>query len=104
MEISKYDWKKYREKISGWQEAYMEKLCMEYVAILNNSGSNASERFWTVEQRIKRDKRCGGVLIEMRRSHAIFDIAQLVADDVITFEDLSEFSAELQDAIKWILH
>ena len=26
MEVSKKDWKLYREKVPGWQEAYMEKL------------------------------------------------------------------------------
>ena len=31
MEPSKKDWLLYREKIAGWQEAYMEKLIKEYV-------------------------------------------------------------------------
>ena len=30
-EISKSDWKKYREKIGIWQENYMERLLKEYV-------------------------------------------------------------------------
>ena len=33
-EISKSDWKKYREKIGSWQENYMERLLKEYVAFL----------------------------------------------------------------------
>ena len=34
MEISNGDWKKYREKISNWQERYMERLVQDYVALL----------------------------------------------------------------------
>lgn len=30
------DWKIFRKKISGWQERYMEKLTMEYIALLQN--------------------------------------------------------------------
>ena len=30
--FSEKDWKLFRKKISGWQEAYMEKLNREYIA------------------------------------------------------------------------
>lgn len=30
MDISKVDWKLYRERVSDWQEHYMEKLTEEY--------------------------------------------------------------------------
>lgn len=36
MEISKKDWKLFREKLSGWQENYMEGLAKEYVNFLND--------------------------------------------------------------------
>lgn len=35
MDISKRDWKLFREKLSGWQENYMEGLVKEYVNFLN---------------------------------------------------------------------
>ena len=31
VEVSKRDWKLFREKLPGWQESYMERLCKEYV-------------------------------------------------------------------------
>ena len=31
MEISKKDWKLFREKLAGWQENYMDKLTKEYI-------------------------------------------------------------------------
>lgn len=52
MEPSKKDWLLYREKIAGWQEAYMEKLIKEYVDYLNGD-EPASTKFWRMEKRIK---------------------------------------------------
>ena len=44
MDISKSDWKLYREKIADWQENYMDHLNKEYIALLSAENKNASER------------------------------------------------------------
>ena len=103
MEISKSDWKLYREKIADWQENYMDHLNKEYIALLSSKDGNPSDRFWELEKRIKRDRRHPGVIIEMRKSSAIFDIAGLITHKVIAYEDLDDFSYELKEAIKIIL-
>ena len=36
MDISKKDWKLFREKLSGWQGKYMEGLVKEYANFLND--------------------------------------------------------------------
>ena len=36
MEVSKTDWKLYREKLPKWQETYMEKLIVKYVEYLQS--------------------------------------------------------------------
>ena len=36
MDISKKDWKLFRERLSGWQENYMEGLVKEYANFLND--------------------------------------------------------------------
>lgn len=59
MEVSKKDWKLYREKIPGWQEAYMEKLIASYVKYLQNK-EPASTKFWELEKKIKRDRKILG--------------------------------------------
>jgi hypothetical protein len=46
MDISKKDWKLFREKLSGWQENYMEGLVKEYANFLNDDKKPASEKFW----------------------------------------------------------
>lgn len=41
MNISKKDWKLFREKLSDWQEKYMEGLVKEYVNFLNDETKHA---------------------------------------------------------------
>ena len=43
MEVSKKDWKLYREKIPEWQEAYMEKLIASYVKYLEGFSDELKE-------------------------------------------------------------
>lgn len=99
MDITKVDWKLFREKLPLWQERYMERLCKEYVKLLS-SDKDASERFWKLEERIKKDCKSPGVTLSMDKSEMLWDLMRLVQDEVITLEDLSDFSEELQEDIK----
>ena len=103
MDISKKDWKLFRERLSDWQENYMEGLVKEYVNFLNDDKKPASDKFWELEKRIKEDKHQPGVIMEMRKSEAIWDIVRLTRLKVIIYDDLSEFSGDLQQEVKSIL-
>ena len=49
MDISKKDWKLFRERLSDWQENYMEGLVKEYANLLNDDRKPAiSETVWKV--------------------------------------------------------
>ncbi len=56
-----------------------------------------------MEERIKKDKKHPGVLIELRKSNVIFDIISLINLDVITKADLEVFSDELKEKVDFIL-
>ena len=103
MKISKSDWKLYREKIAGWQENYMSRLNNEYIDLLSADDKKASEKFWELEKRIKNDRRHLGVIIEMSKSNAVFDIVSLIRLGVITYDDLADFSDDLRQAVKMLL-
>ena len=82
MEIKKSDWKLFRERIGDWQEEYMEKLCKEYVSLLE-SDEPASSRFWEMEKRIKEDKRNPGVQLRLVKSDIDIDLMRLIRRGVI---------------------
>ena len=69
MEITKADWKLFREKLPGWQEHYMEKLANEYIKLLSSPGP-ASEHFWELEKRIKEEE---GHYINLPKKYAFKD-------------------------------
>lgn len=102
MEILKSDWQLFRAKIPEWQEAYMEKLIEEYASLLNEE-KPASEKFWELETRIKKDKNKPGVIIEMRKSEMVYGIIELINDHVICFDDINDFSDELKTTVKMFL-
>ena len=102
-EVKESDWKKFRKRVPGWQESYMEKLTEEYIALLQED-KLASEKFWELEDRIFKDKRSVGVAIDMRRSRMITNILSLLDDEVIQMEELKEFSDELQECINFFIN
>ena len=103
MDISKNDWKLFRERLSGWQENYMEGLVKEYANFLNDDKKPASEKFWDLAKLIKEDKRQPGVIMEVNKSEVIWDIVRLIRLKVIAYDDLSDFSDELKHEVKRIL-
>ena len=101
VEISKADWKLFRSRLPEWQEHYMERLLREYIEMLSSPGK-ASDHFWELEKRIKSDRKHPGVILEVRKAKAIWDIADFVALGVIAMEDLEEFSPELIESVRKI--
>ena len=103
VDISKADWKLFRERVPEWQEQYMERLTKKYIKLLSSPG-NASDHFWELEKRIKNDKKHPGVILEMSKSEAIWDIAIFIKKKVISLKDLEGFSQELIDSVTEILN
>lgn len=102
MQISEHDWKILRNKIPDWQERYMERLATDYITLLQ-SEKKASAKFWELEKRIKQDKKSPGVLIDMRLSTAINNIVNMVLNEVISLDDLDDFSDDLKEAVNFIV-
>lgn len=76
----------------------MEKLTKEYVELLQRN-LPASKKFWDLENRVFKDKRKIGVVIDMRRSRMIQNILELLKDQVIALKDLDEFSDDLKETL-----
>ena len=99
---SEKDWKLFRQKLPQWQENHMEKLCREYLEILRKD-TQPSERFWELEKRINDDKHHISVRARMSRSNMDINILGLIGEGVITFDDLVDFSDELQNKMRFIV-
>ena len=102
MEVSKSDWKLFRARIGDWQEVYMERLIKEYMDLLDGA-ENASDKFWKLEERIKKDKKHPGVMLELSKGNMIFDIVALINSGVITTADLVDFSDGLKESVDFLL-
>ena len=98
-QVIEKDWKLFRKLLPGWQEAYMERLTMEYIELLS-SDRQASDKFWELDKRIKQDKRRTGVLArDVKRSNMFQLIINLIYEEAISEDDLNEFSEDLRDAV-----
>lgn len=95
-EVAESDWKLFKELLPKWQESYMEMLISQYIEILNGD-SEASSRFWALEERINRDKLSPGVLVnDVRRSTMRYEITNLLSDNAITLDDLDGFTEDIK--------
>lgn len=92
------DWKLFRNKIADWQEAYMDKLNREYIAILSEE-ANPSDKFWKLDKKIKEDRKKAGVQVRMSRSNLIYNIISLLNEGAINLEDLEDFSDGLKEIV-----
>ena len=101
MELSKKDWTLFRKRLPQWQEAYMDRLNREYIDLLQGS-SSASEKFRALDKRIRRDRKSPGVVLEVSKDNAIFDIAEMLYTGVIAEKDMEGFSEDVIEAVKLI--
>ena len=96
------DWKLFRKLIPVWQERYITKLNKEYIGILIQD-KNAATIFWELNDRIKKDQNNPGVIIEMSRSLLVENLISLIKHNVITLDELNDFSEETKESIQmWL--
>lgn len=99
MDIKKSDWKLFREKLPVWQEAYMARLNHEYIELLTGDG-DASDKFWALEERIKKDRKKPGVMLEVSKGNMFFQLLELLRDGAVSMNDLEGFSEDLRDTVQ----
>ncbi|MBQ4512133.1 MAG: hypothetical protein II969_04005 [Anaerolineaceae bacterium] len=102
MSGNKKDWKLFRELLPGWQETFMGRLVKEYAAMLNGEGK-ASDKFWDLEERIKKDKRRPGIFLTLDRAEMEYDLCSLILDGVVTMDDLAPFSEEVRSRVDFLV-
>ena len=102
-DVSKADWKLFRERLPEWQETYMERLIQKYIKLLQGEGI-ASDIFWKLEKQIQKDKKKPGVMLELDKSETPWNLAALLKDKVITPSDLEGFSDDMKVMVLRLYH
>ena len=59
-----------------------------------------SSAFWELEKRIKADRKHPRVVVELRKSEAVFILRTYLNDGIIDFVNLDGFRDELKDFLK----
>ena len=90
------DWKLFRKKLPDWQERHMQKLLIDYSSIIASPGL-ASDKFWKLEKRLRKDVKHTGVSADMRRSTMHLNIVCLLSEGAITIDDLEDFSDDMKE-------
>ena len=90
-----------KDKIYDIQSRYMEQLAESYAALLAGLGK-ASDKFWELEKRLRKDKKRVGVVADVSRSEMYYNLLYLLDDKTITLEDLAGFSPDLRERLAMI--
>lgn len=99
--VNESDWKLFRKRLPEWQERCMEQLAESYAALLAGPGK-ASDKFWELEKRLRKDKKRVGVVADVSRSKMYYNLLYLLGDKTITLEDLAGFSPDLRERLAMI--
>ena len=97
-QVEEKDWKLFRKKLPVWQEVYMERLMKAYAELIAGD-EPASARFWALDKRIRADRKRLGVCVdEVSRSKLQNILTGLIIENVISEDDLYDFSEELRES------
>ena len=79
----------------------MEQLAESYAALLVGLGK-ASDKFWELEKRLRKDQKGVGAVADVSRSEMYYNLLYLLGDKTITLEDLAGFSPDLRERLAMI--
>lgn len=95
---AKADWTLFQSLLPQWQERFMSRLCDKYAAVLTGP-YRGSEAFWEVKRLIRQDMKRIGAMGGVEQSEVACIIADLLREQVITAEDLADFSDEVKETV-----
>jgi hypothetical protein len=102
--ISEPDWKLFRRL----QPVALDRFCQRVLAEIDHIASDADathhERYLAIFQCIKqRDKEMANAFDDPRRSTAIYQLAYMQSQALLTPEEMSNFSVDIRDAVSLLL-
>jgi protein-tyrosine phosphatase len=101
MKPKESDWKKFRNSLDKWRERYLKRKNDEIQAILEDNNLSATEKFWDIVEFQKNESKIlRNCLDGYSRSKMTLHMALMKRYEMISQEDIEEFSEELQEFLK----
>jgi hypothetical protein len=101
LDIQESDWKVFRRLREPALERYCERVLKDVHRLVHKNGATYHERYLELWKLLRdRDKTIVTVFDAPRRSQAFIQLANIDAEDLLTEDELNQFSDELQDRIE----
>ena len=103
MDIKESDWKVFRKLRELALERYCERVLEDVRRLVNRRNRGPHERYLQLwELMRKHDKTIAICFNDPRRSQAFIQLANIDAEDLLTEEELNQFSEEMQEQLETI--
>lgn len=95
------DWKRFRELTLELRERYIAKKDHELLEILENRELSETKKFWAAEERLRNEVRILRACLDGHsRSNMVVSMWQMYRHEMLTDEDLADFSNDLGERIR----
>jgi hypothetical protein len=102
-DIPEADWKRFRTLHPIALERYCQRVLEEIQALTADTSKTHHERYGSIYELVKRrDRELARAFDDLRRSTAIIQIGIIASYDLLTDEELAEFSPEIRGAIAFL--
>src|SRR5437867_8709064 len=101
--ISESDWKLFRQLRPIALERFCERVLAEIDRIASDGSETSHERYLAVFKLIEqRDKELAGAFDDFRRSTALYQLACIHSQGLLTDEEMGRFTAETRDIVQFL--
>jgi hypothetical protein len=103
MDIKESDWRVFRKVREPALDRYCQRVITEVRQVIDNDRVSHHERYLKLWKLLRdRDKTLGMAFDDPRRSQALIQITNIDAENLLTEDELNQFSDELREQIERI--
>jgi hypothetical protein len=101
LDIQESDWKVFRRLREPALERYCERVLKDVDRLVHKSGSTYHERYLELWKLLRdRDKTLAVAFDDPKRSQAVIQLANIDAEELLTKDELKQFSDDLRDRLE----
>jgi len=101
--IKESDWKKYRAVHQAALERFCDKVLSEIQYFIGERDKSSHARYLEIYKRIhERDETIADLFNDLKRSNAVFKLAGMRYQNLVTDDEYAQFSQDLRDEVELI--